>query len=93
MEFVVFWLVGAVIVGIIAGSRGRTGFGWFVLSLVFSPLLMGILVLALGNPKERKAALADVPTPSTHVRCPDCREFVLKDARKCKHCQAALIPQ
>lgn len=32
-------------------------------------------------------------TPETHVRCPDCREFVLRDARKCKHCGSALVPQ
>ena len=35
----------------------------------------------------------NAPHPSTHVKCPDCREFVLKDARKCKHCGTALIPQ
>lgn len=34
-----------------------------------------------------------VPTPDTHVRCPDCRELVRSDARKCKHCGSALIPQ
>ncbi len=33
------------------------------------------------------------PNPDTHVKCPDCREFVLKDARKCKHCGCNLIPQ
>jgi hypothetical protein len=27
----------------------------------------------------------------THVKCPDCRELVLKDARKCKHCGSSLI--
>ncbi len=32
------------------------------------------------------------PTPETHVRCPDCREFVFKDARVCKHCNAKLVP-
>lgn len=31
-------------------------------------------------------------TPETHVKCPDCRELVFKDARKCKHCGTALIP-
>ena len=33
------------------------------------------------------------PTPETHVRCPDCRELVRKDALKCKHCGATLVPQ
>lgn len=32
-------------------------------------------------------------TPDTHVKCPDCRELVLRDARRCKHCGCALIPQ
>ena len=33
------------------------------------------------------------PNPDTHVKCPDCRELVLMDARKCKHCGCSLIPQ
>jgi hypothetical protein len=33
------------------------------------------------------------PNPDTHVKCPDCRELVLKDARKCKHCGCNLMPQ
>lgn len=32
-------------------------------------------------------------TPNTHVKCPDCRELILKDARKCKHCGCTLMPQ
>jgi len=34
-----------------------------------------------------------VATPETHVKCPDCRELVIKDARKCRHCGSPLIPQ
>ena len=33
------------------------------------------------------------PNEDTHVKCPDCRELVLKDARKCKHCGCNLTPQ
>jgi predicted RNA-binding Zn-ribbon protein involved in translation (DUF1610 family) len=32
------------------------------------------------------------PTSQTHVKCPDCRELVLKEARVCKHCHCQLIP-
>ena len=32
-------------------------------------------------------------TPDTHVRCPDCRELVLKNALVCKHCGCKLVPQ
>ena len=34
-----------------------------------------------------------IPSPDTHVKCPDCRELVKKDARKCKHCNCSLVPQ
>lgn len=33
------------------------------------------------------------PNVDSHVKCPDCRELILKDARKCKHCGCGLIPQ
>jgi zinc-ribbon domain len=34
-----------------------------------------------------------IVSPDTHVRCPDCKELVRKDANVCKHCHAKLIPQ
>ena len=33
------------------------------------------------------------PSARTHVKCPDCRELVLRDARVCKHCKCRLEPQ
>jgi hypothetical protein len=89
MELGFLWIGLAVVVGVAANSRGRSGFGWFVLAVVISPLLAGLLVLALG----RRNQVAPGPTPETHVRCPDCRELVLRDARRCKHCGITLIPQ
>jgi hypothetical protein len=41
------WIAFAVIVGVAASTRGRVGFGWFLLALVISPLIVGPLVLAL----------------------------------------------
>jgi hypothetical protein len=38
--------------------------------------------------------LSELPrSPETHVKCPDCRELVLKDARKCRYCGCTLVPQ
>ena len=34
-----------------------------------------------------------VVSPRTHVRCPECKELVRKDARICKYCKTTLIPQ
>lgn len=93
MEIAIFWFGGALVIGIIAGSKGRSGIGYFLLSIVISPLLAGILALALPNLKAAQAASREVATPETHVKCPDCRELVMRDARKCKHCGVALVPQ
>ena len=90
MEYAIIWLVFAVICGIGASQNGRSGFGYFVLAILVSPLICGFLLLALGKTKQ---ADDGAPTPETHVRCPDCRELVLKDARKCKHCGCGLVPQ
>ena len=52
MEIFVFWLLLALAVAIAAGSRGRNGFGWFILSVLLSPLIGLILVLVLPNIRQ-----------------------------------------
>jgi hypothetical protein len=91
MELFLFWLFFSVICGIVASSRGRSGFGYSLLAIMISPLLCIILVALLPNLKNSLSS--SQPTPETHVKCPDCRELILRDAKKCKHCGAALIPQ
>jgi hypothetical protein len=93
LSITVLWLGGSVVVGIIAGAKGRFGFGYFVLSLLLSPVLIGLLALGLPAIQDKDVTVEDVISPKTHVRCPDCRELVRADARKCKHCGVALIPQ
>lgn len=94
MEILLFWFVGAIIIGIIAGSKGRSGFGYFLLSILLSPILAGILVLALPRLHAQViVAGGEAVSPETHVRCPDCRELVRADAVKCRHCGCKLTPQ
>jgi len=95
MEVLIVWLVLAVLVGVLAQSRGRTGFGWFMVSVMLSPLLGLLIVLVIENKTatRRMAALVgEMPSDTTHTRCPECREWVRRDARKCKHCGGALQP-
>ena len=52
MESMIFlWLILAVGVGLLADSRGRSGIGFFALSVLLSPLLGLIIVLVGRNPK------------------------------------------
>ncbi|WP_148042224.1 hypothetical protein [Pseudomethylobacillus aquaticus] len=82
MEMIFFWLIFSLIVGVYASNKGRSGVGFFVLSLIFSPILglfFALVAKDLSKPKE--------PTSETHKKCPDCKELVLIDARICKHCR------
>ena len=90
MEILLGWFVFSIIAGIIAGTKNRNGFGYFLLSLALSPLVG--LILAIALPGLAAAGTPAGPTPATHIKCPDCRELVLKDARKCKHCGSQLVP-
>ena len=62
-----------------------------LVNIVLGWTLVGWLWAAIwcstGNVEEKG------PDPKTHVKCPECRELVLRDARKCKHCGCRLIPQ
>jgi hypothetical protein len=77
MEILIGWVGLAFVVAIFAAKRERSGIGWFFLALLISPLLAGLLLLALGS-------------GTVQVRCPACRELVRSDALKCKHCGEAL---
>lgn len=70
-----------------------------IVCLFFGGLLLVLTIplhliyIAIKAGQGRHPAEQDVPTPQTHVRCPDCRELVRADARKCKHCGVPLAPQ
>ena len=54
MLLFIFWFTLAIIVGVVANSRGRSGMGWFFLSaLLLSPLLGLILVACLTNLRKQ----------------------------------------
>lgn len=90
MDVIFFWIVASIGIAFWAARKGRSPFGWLVLSLVLSPLLSAIF-LAVASDKSPQGQERQ-PTPDTHVRCPDCRELVRRDARKCRHCGTLLLP-
>jgi hypothetical protein len=50
----VFWLAFSVIVGVFASQRrNRSGFGWFVLALLISPVLAFLLCAAMKEAAPR----------------------------------------
>ena len=51
MEIVIAWFFFSILVGAVASSRGQSGFGWFVLSMLLSPLISILALLCTTNLK------------------------------------------
>jgi len=47
MTIAVFWLIFSVCVALAAGKRGRDAVTWFILAVLLSPLVAGLVLLAL----------------------------------------------
>lgn len=52
MNILTVWIILAGIVAIVAGARGRSAVGWLFLSVIISPLLGLLFVMAMPNLKH-----------------------------------------
>jgi hypothetical protein len=66
-----------------AERRGRNRIGWFLVSLLLSPLI-GFLLVA--GSRDLKPKLIIEP----RAPCPQCAEQILPAARICPHCHSTL---
>jgi hypothetical protein len=55
MELIFIWLILAVVLAIVADSRGRSALGFFLLSVLLSPVI-ALIVLLVGPNKKTEAA-------------------------------------
>jgi hypothetical protein len=93
-----YWLTGSGGVGVVAGliiyvgiylalcaiptsiaiNKGRSGAGFFILSFVLSPII-GLIIALLVRVDSNSASPG-------RTKCPDCAEYISKEAKVCKHC-------
>jgi RNA polymerase subunit RPABC4/transcription elongation factor Spt4 len=74
------WIICAVLVGVYAGAKGRSGLGFFIVSLLLSPLI-GFLIVVVSAPDRTVVAQR-----TGLKKCSECAEYVQPDARVCRFC-------
>jgi hypothetical protein len=77
---VVVWFLLSVAAGVYAGRLNRSGL-WFIVALLFSPLVAFAFLLALGAKASDRV---------DRVPCPFCSEPVRISAVRCPHCRSDL---
>ena len=84
MTFLFIWFCFGIVGAMIAGGKGNSGCGGFVLGVLLGPIGLLIAFFSSDNDDKKREKTGDVK------KCPYCAEYVKEDAVVCKHCGRTL---
>lgn len=80
--FIFFWLIFAILVGAYASGKGKSGFFYFILSIILSPLLGFLIALVSGNNED------GLVKQGKKRKCANCGELIRPEAKVCSFCNS-----
>jgi len=83
----VTWLVLAILVGVYANGKGKSGFLYFILSVILSPLIGFVIAVVSGDNEN------ELIKQGKKRKCPNCGELIRTEAKICKFCNSKIIDE
>lgn len=90
MEFLVIWSIMAGVVAMVAVSKGRTGWKWFLYGFAIWPIA---LVHILVTHRSTVVVEARAIQAGQAVKCPHCAELIKPEALVCRFCSRDVSPR